>query len=299
MALLAFFKCVRSANDHIVSAEDIYEPSTIMITRTPYMRQPSLLDCLMCGLGSTDVLQGSNTVIRRCEFRRRHQFTSDLVFFFYSASGCTGKCSMRYITPRRCTLQSEETRNIHGVDTCILRFRNYEDCEDIVLRYPNPRRHRYVNASANAILHLRKGMRPPATQTPNRRNSVPAHWACQRCTYHNAMTNPACEMCSHVNTAPVDLPAPAQVANPAIGHEVSADDQNAAESEPLLGCDPDTEEDDDLCVVCMVNPKTHICVPCGHKCLCGATGEIPCHELPNNKCPECRRDITAIIKVFD
>merc|ERR1712098_522228 len=53
------------------------------------------------------------------------------------------------------------------------------------------------------------------------------------------------------------------------------------------------------CVVCMNKPSTHICVPCGHKCLCDGSGEMPCHDYAGAKCPKCRTDISAIIKVFD
>ena len=39
------------------------------------------------------------------------------------------------------------------------------------------------------------------------------------------------------------------------------------------------------CIVCFVNPKTHLAAPCGHHCACG-----PCSALMQI-CPYCRAPV--------
>ena len=39
------------------------------------------------------------------------------------------------------------------------------------------------------------------------------------------------------------------------------------------------------CIVCFVNPKTHLAAPCGHQCACG-----PCAKLMQT-CPYCRAPV--------
>ena len=39
------------------------------------------------------------------------------------------------------------------------------------------------------------------------------------------------------------------------------------------------------CIVCMVNPKSHLAVPCGHQCACGTCAEQMQH------CPYCRAPV--------
>jgi len=54
--------------------------------------------------------------------------------------------------------------------------------------------------------------------------------------------------------------------------------------------DPD---EDDTCVVCMEKPKTHLLVPCGHKCLCE-----DCSKKDLKDCPICRKAILQTLKVY-
>jgi len=56
----------------------------------------------------------------------------------------------------------------------------------------------------------------------------------------------------------------------------------------------DIESDDHLCVVCISAPKTHICVPCGHKCCC-----VNCIDRIGKECPICRTTVRMCIKIFD
>ena len=52
--------------------------------------------------------------------------------------------------------------------------------------------------------------------------------------------------------------------------------------------------DDKLCCICYVNIKTHICIPCGHKCLCET-----CTKKITKTCPICKQQIFNIIKVYE
>eukprot|EP01084_Bolivina_argentea_P319541 554236_1 len=53
-----------------------------------------------------------------------------------------------------------------------------------------------------------------------------------------------------------------------------------------------TTDKDKECVVCMHNIKDHICVPCGHMCLCK-----DCKNMIDGKCPMCQAQCT-IVRVF-
>jgi len=56
----------------------------------------------------------------------------------------------------------------------------------------------------------------------------------------------------------------------------------------------ESDSDDNLCVICINAPKTHICVPCGHKCCC-----VNCIDKFGKQCPICRKSTTMCIKIFD
>ena len=45
------------------------------------------------------------------------------------------------------------------------------------------------------------------------------------------------------------------------------------------------------CIVCMSQPKTHLAVPCGHQCACGACAE------QMQQCPYCRAPVQKWIQV--
>jgi len=55
-----------------------------------------------------------------------------------------------------------------------------------------------------------------------------------------------------------------------------------------------SSSDDLLCVICLNALKTHICVPCGHKCCC-----INCIDKFGKDCPICRKTVQMCIKIFD
>jgi hypothetical protein len=49
------------------------------------------------------------------------------------------------------------------------------------------------------------------------------------------------------------------------------------------------------CTICLDQPSTHACVPCGHRCMCEGCGGAMTQEL----CPICRTPVERIIKIFD
>jgi serine/threonine protein kinase len=59
------------------------------------------------------------------------------------------------------------------------------------------------------------------------------------------------------------------------------------------------EEEDGTaeCIICMVSPKTHACVPCGHKVLCEDNTCISM-ALQAGKCPICRVDVHDCIRIL-
>lgn len=56
-----------------------------------------------------------------------------------------------------------------------------------------------------------------------------------------------------------------------------------------------TEEGKD-CVVCLIEPKTHVFVPCGHMCICAA-----CEKklIEPKQCPVCRAEVVMACRVFN
>jgi hypothetical protein len=54
----------------------------------------------------------------------------------------------------------------------------------------------------------------------------------------------------------------------------------------------DVKVDEKLCVVCLDENKSHLCVPCGHLCLCLRCGGSL------KVCPLCRTRIDRVVKVY-
>lgn len=48
------------------------------------------------------------------------------------------------------------------------------------------------------------------------------------------------------------------------------------------------------CVVCLSEPSTHACAPCGHRCICET-----CSTSPLNRCPLCQGEIILIMSIFN
>ena len=70
---------------------------------------------------------------------------------------------------------------------------------------------------------------------------------------------------------------------------------SAADNEPDKK-PPAEEESSNECVVCMDAPKTHILVPCFHKCLCEECAE----RIPvGGHCPVCRAVVISKGRVYN
>jgi len=84
-----------------------------------------------------------------------------------------------------------------------------------------------------------------------------------------------CGAASETDCAGSDHPATAALESPAVG-----------------GVDDNSEDE---CCVCLSAPNSHVCVPCGHKCLCA-----DCSDLigATGKCPVCQSKITMVMKIY-
>lgn len=61
---------------------------------------------------------------------------------------------------------------------------------------------------------------------------------------------------------------------------------------------PAKQADQDDCVICMSEPKTHAMIPCGHRCICEdcATTVSKSHRMA--PCPICRATVQTIVKIY-
>jgi len=59
-----------------------------------------------------------------------------------------------------------------------------------------------------------------------------------------------------------------------------------------------TDQNLSECVICMENPKDFLCIPCGHRALCGQCSQRILDE-PISMCPVCRKKVDDIIKIYD
>ena len=80
----------------------------------------------------------------------------------------------------------------------------------------------------------------------------------------------------------------------------SLEEQAAAadgDKKPAASAENADEDDAHMCVVCLVEKKDHIFVPCFHLCACEACAT----EIKNTKnptCPMCRAPFASVNKVF-
>mmetsp|Transcript_3326 Transcript_3326/g.6213 ORF Transcript_3326/g.6213 Transcript_3326/m.6213 type:complete len:134 (+) Transcript_3326:2238-2639(+) len=67
------------------------------------------------------------------------------------------------------------------------------------------------------------------------------------------------------------------------------------QSSPLPCPDP-TGQHENVCVVCMDEPSTHIFYPCGHQCVCKSDADI---LMSSTKvCPLCRKPALGVVQVY-
>eukprot|EP00929_Paragymnodinium_shiwhaense_P009964 TRINITY_DN11441_c0_g1_i2.p1 TRINITY_DN11441_c0_g1~~TRINITY_DN11441_c0_g1_i2.p1 ORF type:complete len:220 (-),score=41.01 TRINITY_DN11441_c0_g1_i2:457-1116(-) len=81
----------------------------------------------------------------------------------------------------------------------------------------------------------------------------------------------------------------------------------AAKSDQKEESSGDTPDDEQLCVVCLSNEKSHAFVPCGHRCVCkscalgvlhaGASAASAAPHSPPS-CPVCRCTISGALHIF-
>ena len=69
--------------------------------------------------------------------------------------------------------------------------------------------------------------------------------------------------------------------------------QKATEAAAAEDANAAAAEDRNQCPICLNNEITHICVPCGHFCLC-----TDCAKIIKHRCPICRVDLENIIRVY-
>ena len=69
---------------------------------------------------------------------------------------------------------------------------------------------------------------------------------------------------------------------------------------PLEGQPASAAEGVDLdCVVCLDERKSHVCMPCGHVCMCGACAEsVVKSRGKDGTCPMCHKKVDDCIRVF-
>jgi hypothetical protein len=55
-----------------------------------------------------------------------------------------------------------------------------------------------------------------------------------------------------------------------------------------------SDDDDELCVICLTNPKDTVVLPCRHLCMCSECAQVLRGQ--NNSCPMCRTGIERLMK---
>ena len=59
------------------------------------------------------------------------------------------------------------------------------------------------------------------------------------------------------------------------------------------------EEEARLCVVCIKHPRSHVLLPCWHKCLCSECVDLLMDNTASPTCPMCRATISKAQRVFE
>lgn len=80
-----------------------------------------------------------------------------------------------------------------------------------------------------------------------------------------------------------------------IREQLAAMRSNAASSEGADDGGESPVQENNTCVICLVNAREIALRPCGHVCTC-----LSCYEaMPNRKlCPVCRAAVTEIVAVY-
>ena len=61
---------------------------------------------------------------------------------------------------------------------------------------------------------------------------------------------------------------------------------------------PQEPKEEDECAICFADAsRTHLCAPCGHKCVCASCASTHL-SASGSRCPICRAEVTMTIQVF-
>merc|ERR1711964_171201 len=138
---------------------------------------------------------------------------------------------------------------------------------------------------------------------------VAEEWVCPRCTFsnkptvHNLSLLYACEMCQLARPESGDLSQENANSVPQIRIPPAQPDS----SKPVAAASPKDDSalspedgDHDECIICMDEPRTHACIPCGHMLLCDGKGEDcqPHSVTMKQGCPLCNGPVTSITKIY-
>ena len=68
------------------------------------------------------------------------------------------------------------------------------------------------------------------------------------------------------------------------------------------------DDEASLCVICLDAPKTHLLLPCGHKCVCAGCAPDFASNFDDGgwqrvgrqpQCPLCREDVLQVARVWE
>jgi len=117
---------------------------------------------------------------------------------------------------------------------------------------------------------------------------------------HHDVTNPPVTISESLQLARNEasaVPLQQQSLNQA-GNEVpQQESQRCAESGTVAKAPQNMALSEQMCVVCLMAPKTHAFVPCGHRCVCASCGSNLCRET-RASCPVCRAPAQQLLHVF-
>lgn len=96
------------------------------------------------------------------------------------------------------------------------------------------------------------------------------------------------------NTSMSDLKEWERGLEAALSRVRAAKEEKAVELQKKLDRQVEEQQELKLCVICLSNDKTILCLPCRHLCLCG-----PCSSREEvDKCPICRLEIEEMLQVY-
>ena len=75
-------------------------------------------------------------------------------------------------------------------------------------------------------------------------------------------------------------------------HDINSLDTDTVESKKS-SLNDDSESEDFECVICLEERKSHVIVPCGHRCVCAK-----CADIIKDQCPMCKQSIMMIIPCY-